>query len=84
MSIKRKDVEFNLTFLEAMELVFSEEWLIQGERFRNGCYLKCNICGTLDLCAHGSKTTSNYNLAEGQLYMKFRAFQVAHQAVVED
>lgn len=84
MSIKRKDAEFNLTFVEAMELACSGTYYVQGSSFRSGVYLTTNSFGQLVIREHGELEQTPYIITSCQLKRKFRAFQVAHQAVIED
>ena len=85
MSIKRKDVEFNLTFLEAMELACSGVVHVQGNLFKNGVYLTTDGDGRLIIRDYLVVMTKEpYMVDYRQLRNKFRAFQVAHQAVIED
>ena len=92
MFSKKSDVKFDLSFNEAMELLFSNDGsggFIQSENFKNGLYLDASS-GTVFMHAiqvqdgvyDGVERIGNYPLTKSQFNSKFRVFSVAHLAFI--
>jgi hypothetical protein len=94
MFSKRKNLNFNLSFNEAMEFLLSrntQKAFIQGEMFSNGLYissesgtLMLKIVSVKDDVYKGVSDFGNFPLTSSQYHSKFRIINTSQEAWVTD